>query len=128
MSTLNKSQLVDAVSNDVDATKKLVAEVLDSVLEHVVNSLTSGNDVALKNFCTFKVKDRKKIGFIVNNRKSLIKAILNKKLKSKIKTQSDNFASKISASFSFLLFCFQRYASIPPFISSCIAVQPKIKP
>jgi DNA-binding protein HU-beta len=59
MSTLNKSQLVDAVSNDVDATKKLVAEVLDSVLEHVVNSLTSGNDVALKNFCTFKVKDRK---------------------------------------------------------------------
>jgi hypothetical protein len=33
-------------------------------------------------------KDRKKIGFIVNNQKSLIKTISNKKLKSKIKTQS----------------------------------------
>jgi nucleoid DNA-binding protein len=59
MTTLNKSQLVDAVSNDVDATKKLVGEVLDSVLEHVVKSLKGGSDVALKNFCTFKVKDRK---------------------------------------------------------------------
>ena len=39
MGALNKSQLVDAVSNDVDATKKLVGEVLDSVLEHIVNSL-----------------------------------------------------------------------------------------
>lgn len=58
MGTLNKSQLVDAVSNDVDATKKLVGEVLDSVLEHVVASLKSGTDVALKNFCTFKVKHR----------------------------------------------------------------------
>tara|TARA_A100001015_G_C14523655_1_gene531388 strand:- start:286 stop:567 length:282 start_codon:yes stop_codon:yes gene_type:complete len=58
MGTLNKSQLVDAVSNDVDATKKLVGEVLDSVLDHVVNNLKGGNDVALKNFCTFKVKHR----------------------------------------------------------------------
>jgi nucleoid DNA-binding protein len=59
MGALNKSQLVDAVSNDVDATKKLVGEVLDSVLEHIVNSLKGGTDVALKNFCTFKVKHRK---------------------------------------------------------------------
>ena len=58
MGTLNKSQLVDAVSNDVDATKKLVGEVLDSVLEHITRNLSSGTDVALKNFCTFKVKHR----------------------------------------------------------------------
>ncbi len=59
MGTTNKSELINMVSSNVDMSKKAVGEVLDSILESIVSSLKNGNDVALKNFCTFKVKHRK---------------------------------------------------------------------
>ncbi len=51
---MNKQDLVNAVAAKTGATKKMVADVLDAVLESVMGSLKKGETVTLTGFGTFR--------------------------------------------------------------------------
>ena len=56
---MNKEQLVERVAEKTGATKKDVADVLNSALEMVSGALKKGEKVTLVGFGTFLVRKRK---------------------------------------------------------------------
>jgi DNA-binding protein HU-beta len=56
---LTKADLVDAVANEFELSKRLSGEILDLVLEEIKSALQSGAKVQLIPFGSFLVRDRK---------------------------------------------------------------------
>lgn len=55
---MTKTDLVSAVAEDVQITKKVSAEVVDAVLQKITGALAKGEDVSFVGFGTFKVRER----------------------------------------------------------------------
>lgn len=55
---MNKSQLVDAVKQKTDLTKKDIEVVVNAVFESMSEALVCGDKVAIADFGTFAVKER----------------------------------------------------------------------
>jgi len=55
---VNKSELIDALSERADLSKASAAKALDAVVQAVTESLSKGDPVALVGFGTFSVKHR----------------------------------------------------------------------
>ena len=55
---MNKSELIDIISNESDVSKAAASRALDAMLNGVTESLLSGDQVTLVGFGTFSVRDR----------------------------------------------------------------------
>ena len=55
---MNKSELIDLISNKADITKASAARALDAALESITAALKGGDQVSLVGFGTFLVKER----------------------------------------------------------------------
>jgi len=55
---MNKTELVDAIAQDAEITKKAASAALDSMLDAISRALSQGDDVSLVGFGTFSVSDR----------------------------------------------------------------------
>jgi len=55
---MNKSELIDAISDASELTKADAGRALDGFLSSVTEALSNGDSVALVGFGTFAVKDR----------------------------------------------------------------------
>jgi nucleoid DNA-binding protein len=56
---MNKAELVDAVSNKTNLSKKDVASVIDAMQDSISDTLAKGDKVSLVGFGTFQVSKRK---------------------------------------------------------------------
>ena len=57
---MTKAELIDAVAEETEQTKREVATVVDAVLEHIKKALQKGDKVQLIPFGSFEVRERKK--------------------------------------------------------------------
>jgi DNA-binding protein HU-beta len=55
---MNKGELVDAIAQKADCTKKDADAILTAVLDTVLDTVASGEKVTLVGFGTFEVRDR----------------------------------------------------------------------
>lgn len=55
---MNKAELVSAVAEKVDMTKKVTEEVIDAMLDTICEVLSNGDKVFISGFGTFEVRDR----------------------------------------------------------------------
>ena len=55
---MNKSELIDSISNSADVSKASASRVLDALCEAVAGSLKDSEPVAIAGFGTFSVRDR----------------------------------------------------------------------
>lgn len=55
---MNKAQLVDHIASKTGATKKMVADVLESFMDGVMSTVKKGNSVTLTGFGTYKASKR----------------------------------------------------------------------
>jgi len=55
---MNKTQLVDAIAQTADLSKKDAACALDAITSTITEQLAAGAEIALVGFGTFKVSDR----------------------------------------------------------------------
>ncbi len=55
---MNRTELIDRISEKADLTKVAASKALDAVLDSVTESLQKGDPVILVNFGTFTVKMR----------------------------------------------------------------------
>lgn len=55
---MNRTELIDLISEKAELTKAAAAKALDAVLDGVTGSLQKGDPVVLVNFGTFTVKMR----------------------------------------------------------------------
>lgn len=55
---MNKSQLIDKISEDADLSKASAGRALDAFIEAVTESLKTGDQVSLVGFGTFMVRER----------------------------------------------------------------------
>ncbi len=58
---MNKAELIDKVAAATGQSKGATREVLEQLLEAVGQSLSSGNNIELRGFGSFKVKKRQPI-------------------------------------------------------------------
>lgn len=56
--TVNKSQLVDQISENADISKAAAGRALDALVETVTETLKSGDQVTLVGFGSFIVRER----------------------------------------------------------------------
>jgi len=56
---MNKSELVDAIAQKTDLSKKDVASAVDALQDVISEALVRGEKVALTGFGTFQTSDRK---------------------------------------------------------------------
>lgn len=57
---LTKADLVDALAEETELSKRQVGEIVDLVLDNIRNALAKGDKVQLIPFGSFVVRDRKK--------------------------------------------------------------------
>lgn len=55
---MNKSELIDAVSDSAEISKAAAGRAVDGVIEAITKALSSGDQVALVGFGTFLVRER----------------------------------------------------------------------
>ncbi|MDD5036747.1 MAG: HU family DNA-binding protein [Methylococcaceae bacterium] len=55
---MNKSELIDAISESADMTKSDAGRALDAVVEAITEALRKGETVSLVGFGSFSVKER----------------------------------------------------------------------
>ena len=55
---MNKSQLIDTISEKIKIEKKNVSSVIETLLETITNTLKSGGEISLTGFGVFKAKKR----------------------------------------------------------------------
>lgn len=58
MNNVNKGELIDAVAQKTDMSKKDVAAVLEAILDTTTEEMRKGNKVTLTGFGTFKTSKR----------------------------------------------------------------------
>jgi nucleoid DNA-binding protein len=56
---MNKSELIDAIAENTDVSKKDVGSVIDAMQDVISGALVYGDKVALTGFGTFQTSDRK---------------------------------------------------------------------
>ena len=56
---MNKGELVDAISNKVEASKSSITEILAVALEVITKTVADGEKVTLVGFGSFEPRDRK---------------------------------------------------------------------
>jgi DNA-binding protein HU-beta len=56
---MNKSELIDAIAENTNISKKDVGSVIDAMQDVISNALANGDKVALTGFGTFQTSDRK---------------------------------------------------------------------
>ncbi|MGG2576167.1 HU family DNA-binding protein [Pseudomonas aeruginosa] len=56
--TVNKSELIEAIAASADIPKATAGRALDAVIESVTKTLAAGDSVTLVGFGTFAVKER----------------------------------------------------------------------
>ncbi len=56
---MNKSELIDAIADDSEVSKKDVGSVLDSMFETVMKQVSRGNKVTIPGIVSFEQVDRK---------------------------------------------------------------------
>ena len=56
---MNKGELVDAISNKVEASKASIADILSAMLEVITKTVAEGEKVTLVGFGSFEPRDRK---------------------------------------------------------------------
>jgi DNA-binding protein HU-beta len=56
---MNKKDLADALSNDIDISKEKAAQAVDMLFASIENSLKKGEEVRIPGFGTFKTSKRK---------------------------------------------------------------------
>jgi len=56
---MNKGELVDAISNKVEASKASIADILSVMLEVITETVADGKKVTLVGFGSFEPRDRK---------------------------------------------------------------------
>jgi DNA-binding protein HU-beta len=56
---MNKGELVEAISEKADVTKKEIEAILSAALDMIVESVTKGDKVTLVGFGSFEKRDRK---------------------------------------------------------------------
>lgn len=59
MSTITRSDVVDAIYSEIGLSRKDSSDILDMVIDEIVKELSSGNDVKLSAFGTFSLHDKK---------------------------------------------------------------------
>jgi integration host factor subunit alpha len=57
--TLTKNDLIDSIYNDTEMTKAKSAELVDSLLEIMKNTLVNGEDILITGFGKFCVKEKR---------------------------------------------------------------------
>ena len=63
MATITKRDLVVRISNELGMTQQQVFDVIQSTLDNITESLSSGDQVVLRNFGAFQVRETKaKVG------------------------------------------------------------------
>ena len=55
---MNRTELIDLISEKAELTKASASRALDAILEGVTGSLQKGDPVVILNFGTFTVKER----------------------------------------------------------------------
>ena len=55
---MNKSELIEAITNDADLSKAAAGRALDAVIGAITSALKDGESVSLVGFGTFSVKAR----------------------------------------------------------------------
>ncbi|WGW00189.1 HU family DNA-binding protein [Vibrio sp. YMD68] len=55
---MNKTQLIDVISEQADITKKQAHDALDAITSGIEQSLAQGEEVALLGFGSFKITER----------------------------------------------------------------------
>ncbi len=55
---MNKSELIDAVTENADVSKAKAGQVVDAALDAIAAALKDGDTVALMGFGTFSVRER----------------------------------------------------------------------
>ncbi|MCW8346085.1 HU family DNA-binding protein [Vibrio lentus] len=55
---MNKTQLIDVISEQADITKKQAHDALDAITQGIEQSLAQGEEVALLGFGSFKITER----------------------------------------------------------------------
>jgi integration host factor subunit alpha len=56
--TLTRMDLADAVHDEVGLSRNESAELVESVLTHISDSLANGDDVKISSFGTFSIRDK----------------------------------------------------------------------
>ena len=56
---MTKADLVERVYEEIGLTKKDIAMVVDHLIEVISDSLATGNNIEIRGFGSFKVKERK---------------------------------------------------------------------
>ncbi len=55
---MNKTELIDAIATDCDLSKAAAQRALESLLDHVIRTVSKGNTVQLVGFGTFAAGNR----------------------------------------------------------------------
>jgi DNA-binding protein HU-beta len=55
---MNKEDLIDAIVNKINCTKKDAQDALETIIDSITKALSKGDDVALTGFGSFTVKHR----------------------------------------------------------------------
>lgn len=58
MENISKSNLIDAIAETTDKTKKDIKIIVDALIEQIKTELSKGNKVAINAFGTFEVRPR----------------------------------------------------------------------
>ena len=58
MSTITRSDVVDAIYSEIGLSRKDSNDILDMVVNEIVKELSDGNEVKLSRFGTFSLRDK----------------------------------------------------------------------
>lgn len=58
MSTITRSDVVDAIYSEIGLSRKDSNDILDMVINEIVKELSDGNEVKLSRFGTFSLRDK----------------------------------------------------------------------
>ena len=56
--TVTKQQLIESIQNGTEFSKKQSADLVESVIEYIADSLLNGEDVLISGFGKFQVKEK----------------------------------------------------------------------
>ena len=59
MKTITRSDVAEAIYEEIGLSRKDSSDILDMILNEVVKELEQGNDVKLSSFGTFSLRDKK---------------------------------------------------------------------
>lgn len=59
MKTITRSDVAEAIYEEIGLSRKDSSDILDMILNEIVKELEQGNDVKLSSFGTFSLRDKK---------------------------------------------------------------------